>query len=136
MNQFNAVVTEIRSEGNLNIVKFDFAGISLSMISLELGDNISMGSELVLAIKPSHITFAVDRGAGFDTMLSCINLVPAFITEVRNGLLLSSILLSIGDFVFEAIITLEASQKMKLRAGDRVVVMLKASELSIVEVLA
>ena len=47
MNKFIAKVKEIKSVDNLNIVKFDFNGITLSMMSLELSQNITVKKVVV-----------------------------------------------------------------------------------------
>ncbi len=48
---------------------------------------------------------------------------------------MSSISLKIGDFLLESIITVDSSKRMNLQIGDEVKILIKASNLSIEEVL-
>ncbi|PHS39356.1 MAG: transporter [Sulfurovum sp.] len=131
MNQIKALITQIDTVDNLNIVKFDFHGHSLTMMSLALNDEISVGTEVILGIKPTHIAIGKDCSG----LLSYANQTKATIISCENGKLLSSIKLSINDIVLESIITLESALKMDLKVNDDVTMMLKASELSILKVL-
>ena len=131
MSQIKAVITQIDTVDNLNIVKFDFQGHSLTMMSLGLNNEISVGKEVILGIKPTHIAIGKD----FSGLVSYGNQIKATIISCENGKLLSSIKLSVKDIVLESIITVESALKMNLKVNDDVTMMLKASELSILKVL-
>ena len=131
MSQIKAVITQIDTVDNLNIVKFDFHGHALTMMSLGLNDEISAGKEVILGIKPTHIAIGKD----FSGLVSYSNQIKATIISCENGKLLSSIKLSVDDIVLESIITLESALRMDLKVNDNVMMMLKASELSILKVL-
>ena len=131
MNTLIATVTKIDNIDNLNIVKFDFSGQTLSMMSLDLSDDIKIGTKVKLITKPSYIAIAKE----FSGILSYSNQLKAKIKELENGKLLSSVKLQIEEFVLESIITFESSKKMDLKVGDEVTAFIKASELSILKVL-
>ena len=131
MNTLIATVTKIDTIDNLNIVNFDFSDQTLSMMSLDLSDDIQIGTKVKLITKPSYIAIAKE----FSGMLSYSNQLKAKIIELENGKLLSSVKLQIEEFVLESIITFESSQKMDLKVGDEVTAFIKASELSILKVL-
>jgi molybdopterin-binding protein len=131
MSQIKAIITRIDSVESLNIVTFDFHGIALNMMSLDLSEEIGVGRKVILAVKPSHIAIAKE----FSGIVSYSNQLKATIHSCNNGKLLSSIKLRIEDVMLESIITLDSVLKMDLKAGDEVTAMIKASELSIVEVL-
>ncbi len=131
MNTLIATVTKLDTIDNLNIVKFDFSDQTLSMMSLDLSDDIQIGTKVRLITKPSYIAIAKE----FSGMLSYSNQLKAKIKELENGKLLSSVKLQIEEFVLESIITFESSQKMDLKVGDEVTAFIKASELSILKVL-
>jgi molybdopterin-binding protein len=131
VNIFDAEVKQINSVDNLNIVKFDFADITLSMMSLELNDSVKVGTKVKLSTKPTHVAIAKD----FSGEVSYSNQIPVTIIHVNNGELLSSIKMQIKDTVFESIITKESSKRMSLNVGDTVTAFIKANELSIMEVL-
>lgn len=131
MSRLKATITHIDSVDNLNIVEFDFDGQPLKMMSLGLADDIKVGKEVILGIKPTHIAIGKDLSG----LVSYSNQIKATISSCENGKLLSSIKLSVEDMVLEAIITLDSAVAMDLKAGDDVTMMIKASELSILEVL-
>lgn len=131
MSKIKAVITDIQSVDSLNIVMFDFNGRVLKMMSLGLGNDVSVGKEVILGIKPTHIAIAKD----FSGLLSYSNQVSSTIISCDHGQLLSSIKLSVEETLFESIITLESALSMDLKVGDEVCMMMKASELSILELL-
>lgn len=131
MSQLKATIVQIDSVDNLNIVKFDFYGHSLKMMSLGLSAEITVGKEVILGIKPTHIAI----GKGFSGLVSYSNQIKAKITSCENGKLLSSIKLSVEDVVLESIITVESTSNMDLKVDDDVMMIIKASDLSILEVL-
>jgi len=131
MSQIKAIITQIETVDNLNIVKFDFCGHGLKMMSLGLSSEISVGKEVILSIKPTHIAIGKD----FSGLVSYSNQIKAKITSCENGKLLSSIKLSVEDVVLESIITVESTLRMDLKVDDDVTMMIKASELSILKVL-
>ncbi|EQB39317.1 hypothetical protein M947_07610 [Sulfurimonas hongkongensis] len=131
MNRFESTVTKIQTKENLNIVNFEFASYKLTMMSLDLDESISVNSQVLLSVKPTHIALAKE----FSGAISYSNQLDAKIVEVENGELLSNIKLSVGDAKFESIITKDSSSRMNLEAGDLVKIFIKASELSISEII-
>ena len=131
MNTIVAEIKEIKNVDNLNIVKFYFAGTTLSMMSLELNENIKVGAKVKLITKPTHIAIAKK----FNGEVSYSNQLDAEIIHVENGELLSSIKIQIWETTLESIITKDSSERMNLHIGDEVTAFIKANELSIVEVL-
>ncbi len=131
MNKIQATITQIQNVDNLHIVKFDFDGIKLQMMSLDLSSKIKLGAKVNLAIKPTHLALAKE----FSGLVSYSNQIPAKVIKCENGKLLSAIELSVKNTILESIITLDSSLRMKIEVGDEVTMLIKASELSIAEVL-
>jgi len=131
MSTFIATVSKIENCDSLNVVKFNFHEISLSMMSLDLNAKVKIGSRVKLLVKPTHIALAKE----FTGEVSYSNQLPATIVSLENGTLLSSIELELFDAKLESVITLNSSKRMKLKIGDRVMAFIKASDLSIGEVL-
>ena len=131
MSTLKAVIKSIKSVDTLNLVTFDFNGIALTMMSLELASDVLVGKNVLLNIKSSSVALAKDLSG----QISYINIIHANIKEVSNGELLSSIKLQANGNTFEALITKEASLDMDLQEGQSILALLKASELSIAEVL-
>lgn len=131
MSKLIATIKKINSIDNLNIVEFDFLGNSLKMMSLGLNSNIQIGKKVQLSVKPTNISIAKN----FTGEISLSNQLVAIIQNIENGELLSSISLKIDDFLLESIITVESSKRMNLQISDEVIILIKASNLSIEEVL-
>lgn len=131
MNQMIASITEIENVENLHIVTFDFNGTVLKMISLDLHENIVVGKEVALTVKPTHIFLAKNVSG----MLSVSNKIPAKILSSENGKLLSSVKVAVKDISLESIMIGDSSRQMDLKVGDDVTIMIAESELSIAKVL-
>ncbi|MBN2781914.1 MAG: TOBE domain-containing protein [Campylobacterales bacterium] len=131
MSFLNAKVIKIESCDSLHIVKFECNSEVLTMMSLELDEKIKEGSRVGLVVKPSHIAIAKE----FSGSVSYSNILKATITSVNNGELLSSVKLDYHGAILESIITLASSKRLDLRDGDEVSLFIKASEISISEVL-
>ena len=131
MNRLNAVVTHIEGEQNLHIISFDYEGESLKMMGLDLPKGLHVNAHVTLGIKPSHVAIAKNlRGE-----LSYSNQLPATIESIENGKLLSNILLHVKGNEIQSFITLGSSTRMNLQMGDEVTLLIKASELFVLEVL-
>ena len=131
MSSLIATVTNIDNCDSLHIVKFDCKGQTLSMMSLDLSDDIQVGTKVKLAVKPSHIAIAKN----FSGEVSYSNKLETTIETIENGQLLSSVKLSFVDTTLESIITVNSSKKMDLKVGDKVTALIKASEVSINEII-
>ena len=130
MNKLEATVISIESEQNLHIVHFDFQGISLSMMGLDLPFGLQVGSHVVLGAKPSHLAIAKNLSGE----LSYSNQLDATIVSIENGTLLSSLVLHVKGIPLQSFITCKSSRRMHLCEGDTVKLLIKASELFVLDV--
>lgn len=131
MNRLSAVVTRIEGEQNLHIISFDYEGVSLKMMGLDLPKGLHVNAHVILGIKPSHVAIAKNLSGE----LSYSNQLSATIESIENGKLLSSILLHVNENEMQSFITLSSSIRMNLQVGDTVTLLIKASELFVLEVL-
>ena len=130
INNLEAKVISIQSVEDLNIVKFEFENHILSMMSLGLKDT-KINSRVILSANPSHIAIAKD----FSGLLSYSNQIKTKITNIEMGELLCSIELEIGKHKLNSLITASSAQRLDLKINDEVLALIKASELSIKDVL-
>lgn len=130
MSQMVATVKSIENLEQLNIVEFEFNSHVLKMMSLDLNSNISIGKKVLLSVKPTNIALAKDLAGE----ISFSNQMEATIQTLTHGKLLSSVGLAINDIVFESIITLSSAKRMNLRINDKVIMLIKASDLFILDV--
>ena len=131
MSQLVATIKKINSVDNLNIVEFDFNGLTLKMMSLDLNDDVQVGKKVKLSVKPTNISIAKNLIGE----ISLSNQIVATIQSLENGQLLTSVILKINDTLLESIITVDSSKRMNLQIGEVVTILIKASNLSIGEVL-
>ena len=131
MSQLIATIKKINSIDNLNIVEFDFHGLTLKMMSLDLNANVQVGKKVKLSIKPTNISLAKNLIGE----ISLSNQIVATIQSLKNGQLLTSVILKVHDTILESIITVNSSKRMNLQIGEVVTILIKASNLSIGEVL-
>jgi len=130
MNKLEAVVSKIDSLDNLTIAQFDFKGINLSMMSLELSD-INIGTKVILNVNASHISIAKD----FKGDISLSNKLDCIIYNLDKGVLLSSLKLNVKGTIITSIITTNSVNRMNLKEKDKVKAFIKASDLSIQKVI-
>ena len=126
-----AIVKNIQIQEIIHLVEFDLNGSTLKMISLELNEKIKIGTKVSLCIKSTHITIAKD----LQGKLSCSNKIKAKVKTMKKGKLLSSVILEINEDLLEAIITTDALEQMSLNKSDEVIALIKASEISIKDII-
>ena len=131
MRQLVATIKKINSIDNLNIVEFDFHGLTLKMMSLDLNADVQVGKKVKLSVKPTNISIAKNLIGE----ISLSNQIVATIENLENGQLLSSVSLKVHNTLLESIITVDSSKRMNLQIGEVVTILIKASNLSIGEVL-
>ena len=131
MGKLIATIKTINNVENLNIVEFDFFGTILKMMSLDLNSDVQIGKKVKLSVKPTNISLAKKISGE----ISLSNQIVATIQDIENGELLSSISLKTNDFLLESIITVDSAKRMNLQIGNEVIILIKASDLSIEEVL-
>jgi molybdopterin-binding protein len=131
MSNIIATIDDIKNCENLHIVRFKYHSQILSMMSLELSDDIKIGTKVRLGVKSSHISI----GKNFSGNISFVNILPTKIIEIENGTLLSAITLKLFDTTLEAIIPLPSVKQMDLNVNDEVTAFIQMSELSISEII-
>jgi len=131
MSFIDATVSDIQISESLHIVSFDFHGEILSMMSLELEDALKIGSQVKLQVKPSHVAISKD----LNQQLSYSNQIPSTISNIDSGKLVTTLSLNTNESTIESLITSKSAKRMGLQKGDKVVALIKASELSIAEIL-
>lgn len=129
MNHIKVTIKEIQNFEEVFITTFDFENITLKMISLKL-ENIQENQEVTLGVNPSNIIIAKD----YIGEISFSNKFKAKIVKIENGKLLSTLYLKINSTILETILTVDSIRKMDLKTNDSIIVFIKASHLSIVEI--
>jgi len=128
MNQIKAKVIQIKNVDTLHSLTFSLNQQRIQMLSLELDSNIKVGSVVHLGIKSTHIAIAKNLKG----LLSLENRLKAKVLSIENGKILSSVCLDIDGFTVESIIGVESIKTLNLQVEDRVLVLINASDISIV----
>lgn len=131
MNKIVATISQIRNIDNLNIVEFEFDDTKLKMISLDLSEDTKVGQKVVLTTKPTHIAIAKN----LQGELSYSNQIIATIEEIEQGEILCVVNSKIDNTDLQSIITTDSAKRMNLKNNDKVILLIKASDMSILEVL-
>lgn len=131
MNEIEAVVIEIESMENLNLVSFQFEEQTLTMISLDLSKEIKVGKKVVLSLKPTNITLAKELKG----LISSSNNLTATIDNIEIGKLLTCITSKVFNTQFQTIITTKSLEKLKLVLNEEINLLFKASDLAILDIL-
>jgi molybdopterin-binding protein len=102
------------------------------MMSLDISEDIKVDSTVKLSIKPSYV--AIGKGKLGD--ISYSNQLKAVVDSIKSGKLLSHISLRLEDStILESVITKESANRLGIKEGDEVTALIKASEVSISELL-
>lgn len=131
MNKLPACISRIEEAQNLHIVHFEGENYSLKMMGLELPKNVHVGSNVILGVKPSHVAIAKNLSGE----LSYSNQIYATVHRIEEGTLLCNVELHVGSSVMQSLMTMASCKRMRLQVGDEVVLLMKASEVFITEVL-
>ncbi len=131
MSSFIATVSQIQHHQNLHLVRFDYEGEQLSMLSLELPSNIKVKTKVRLSIKPTDLYISRKDTSS----LSIANKLPTHIINITHGKLLSSIKLRYKNTIFEVITAKQSILKENYSIGENVLAWMSESDLFISEVL-
>ncbi|RXJ91195.1 transporter [Arcobacter sp. CECT 8983] len=130
MNKFEARVSKIKSSDSLNLVTFSFKSNELTMISLDLTEDIKENKKVILSVKPTNINIAKN----LQGEISSSNKLHGNIKSIEKGKLLTNIVCIIDDTFIETIVTTESLEKMNLKVDDKITLFFKSSALSILDV--
>jgi len=128
VNQLKAKVIHIKNVDTLHSLTFSLNQQVIHMLSLELEPNIKIGTVVNLGIKSTHIAIAKNLKG----LLSLENRLKAKVLSIENGEILSSVCLDIEGFILESIIGIESIKTLNLQLNDKVLVLINASDISII----
>ena len=131
MSVLFAKVKDIQCQDNLHIVTFQTKRTTLSMMSLELDDKITIGTQVKLALKPTQIALAATPLHS----VSLLNQLPSTVVSRKDGKLLSSIMLDFEGNLLEVITTRRAVEQLNIQEKDSITALINESEISISEII-
>ncbi|WP_455757300.1 TOBE domain-containing protein [Sulfurimonas sp.] len=131
MNHIEATITKIEQYDSVSAVFFSALGLELSMVSLELNPALKVGVDVKLGVKATNISLSKK----IHDDISISNQLEGVVQTIDNGTILSSVKVQIKDIFLESIINRKSVIKLDLKDGDKIVALIKASDLAIVEIL-
>ena len=131
MNQIEARITKIEASNNITIVSFEVGKQQMKMMALEIDENLEVGSKVLLGAKATNIALAKEKLES----ISISNQLEATIETIEMGTLLCSVGFVFDGVSWESVITCDSARRMNLEVGEKIVALLKSSELSIIKVM-
>lgn len=131
MNKIEASVKEIQNLDSLYIVTFEWNAVDIKMVSLDLDHKLKKGDNVILGVNFTSVALAKN----FSGELSYTNQIKAKVSEVDRGELLSIVMLSNAENILESLLLTESVDRLDVKAGDSVTMIIKANDIFMIEVL-
>ena len=131
MNILPGTIANIKSHGNLTLVKVTVADLSFTTIVIETPDTASylkQDASIKVMFKETEVIIAED-----DLGISLQNRIPGQVTAINKGALLSQVTLRYQDHTVTSIITTNAVDQLGIIPGSKVVAMVKTNEIMLSE---
>ena len=133
MNKLRGRITGIESNDHVSLVDVDVYGDSFTATLLETPEDspyLQVGSEVIVLFKETEVSLA----KGLSGLISLRNRVNAIVKQVRSGIILSEVVLEYRGQTLSSIITTRSITRLDIKAGDEVEAMVKANEVTLMEV--
>ena len=131
MSHIVASIRDIEKSGDLHLIEFNLEDKSLFMISLELNSGIKKGIKVKLIIKPFSIVLAKD----FSGEITYLNRLEVKIKSIEVGEILTNIELAFYNYILESTVTTKSLNSMSLKEGETILALIRATDISILEVI-
>lgn len=132
MNTLQASVKQIDHLDSLYIVTFEWHGADIKMVSLDLDQKLEKYDEVILGVNFTSVAVA----KMIEGELSYTNQLDAKVGSVEKGELLSVVELTYGDDKLESLLLTESIDRLELKAGDEVKMIIKANDIFLQEVIS
>ncbi|HEY0907682.1 MAG TPA: TOBE domain-containing protein [Methylophilus sp.] len=127
MNTLSGQVTHIESHGQLSLVDIAVSGGSLTATLLEAPGHaayLQQGARVTVMFKATEVALAKHLSG----QLSLRNRLPAIVTAIERGQLLTAVSLDYHGASLQSVITTRAVDALALHIGDAVEALIKANE--------
>ncbi len=131
MNKIKALIDTIETHDGITRVLLTSGNKKLTAITLELPDFFQIGSEANVIFKETEVGIAKNLSGE----ISFSNLLQGTVSFVNKGKILSKVNINVDGINIGSIITTNAVEQLSLESGDEVKVFIKATEVSLEEVL-
>lgn len=131
MNRLRAQITHIQTYEGISRILLNYHGQMLNAITLELPSFAQEGSEVFICFKETEVGVA----KGSCAHISFSNLFECTIQSIQKGVILSTIQAAHHSQTLTSLITTAAIERLNLHVGDTVIFFVKATELSLEEIV-
>lgn len=132
MNKLKATIVNIESSEHISLVDLQTNGDIFSCVIIETAetaDYLKTGNEVFILFKETEVSI----GKNLSGEISLRNRIHATVKQINKGVVLSSLLLDYKGIEIGSVITTRSANNLQLKAGDAVVGLVKANEVSIME---
>lgn len=132
MNRLRGTITAISCNDHLSLVDVVAGEDSYTAIVLETpqsAPHLKVGNEVAVLFKETEVSLA--RNLSGD--LSLRNRVPGQVRQIREGGILSEVVLDCRGVTITSIITTRAVRRFGLQEGEEVEALVKANEVTLAE---
>ena len=133
MNRLRGHITRIESNDHVSLVDVDVSGDTFTATLLETPDEapyLKVGILVEILFKETEVSLAINLSG----LISLRNRVNTTVTLVREGVILSEVVLEYRGQTISSIITTGSIKRLDIKPGDRVEALVKANEVTLREV--
>jgi molybdate transport system regulatory protein len=133
MNRLRGKITGIESNGHVSLVDVAVGGDTFSAILLETPQGsryLAAGNVVTVLFKETEVSLAKNLSG----QISLRNRLRATVKKIRHGEILCEVLLDYHGQPLTSIITSRAVQRLELQEAEEVEALVKANEVSLMEV--
>jgi molybdate transport system regulatory protein len=133
MNRLHGCIIAIESNDYLSLVDVDIDGDTFTAILLETPASapyLVVGNPVAVLFKETEVSLAKNLSG----LLSLRNRLRGRVQHIRRGVILSEVALDYQGQSVTSIITTRAVDRLNLQVGDEVEALIKANEVSLMEV--
>jgi molybdopterin-binding protein len=133
MNQLRGRIISIQSNDHMSLVDVDVSGDVFTATLLETPDDapyLKVGNVVDVLFKETEVSLAKGRSG----LISLRNCLCTKVEQVRNGVILSEVVLDYRGQPISSIITTRSINRLDIKPGDEIEAMVKANEVTLMEV--
>lgn len=132
MNKLLARIVDVQSADHISLVSLEANGGTFNCVVIETPETASyltLGTEVFMLFKETEVSIAKK----FSGEISLRNQFPCRIKKISRGAILSALMLDFAGQEIGSVITSRSADRLRLAVGDKVLGLIKANEVSIME---
>ena len=133
MNKLRGQITNLTSNDHLSLVDVEVMGDIFTATLLETPDDapyLQVGNRVDVLFKETEVSLA----KGLTGLISLRNRFLTTVKLVRNGVILSEVVLDYRGQQISSVITTGSIKRLDIKVGDEVEALVKANEVTLMEV--